>query len=48
MFDPNEHEAMTVQVLPDAVPNSIVTVFQKGYKLNGRVVRPARVIVAKN
>lgn len=46
-FDPQEHEAMSIQELPDAVPNSIVAVFQKGYKLNDRVIRPARVIVAK-
>ena len=47
IFDPQEHEAMSIQELPDAVPNSIVAVFQKGYKLNDRVIRPARVIVAK-
>ena len=47
IFDPQEHEAMTMQELPDAVPNRIVAVFQKGYKLNERVIRPARVIVAK-
>ena len=48
MFNPEEHEAMSMQVLPDAKPNSVVTVFQKGYRLAGRVIRPARVIVAKN
>lgn len=47
MFDPQEHEAMSIQELPDVAPNSIVAVFQKGYKLNDRVIRPARVIVAK-
>lgn len=47
MFDPHEHEAMSILEVPDALPNSIVTVFQKGYKLNERVIRPARVIVAK-
>jgi molecular chaperone GrpE len=47
IFDPQEHEAMSIQELPDAVPNSITAVFQKGYKLNDRVIRPARVIVAK-
>lgn len=47
IFDPQEHEAMSIQKLPDVVPNSIVAVFQKGYKLNDRVIRPARVIVAK-
>lgn len=47
IFDPQEHEAMSIQELPDVVPNSILAVFQKGYKLNDRVIRPARVIVAK-
>lgn len=47
LFDPQEHEAMSIQELPDAVPNSVAVVFQKGYKLNDRVIRPARVIVAK-
>jgi len=47
IFDPHEHEAMSIQEVPNAVPNSVVAVFQKGYKLNDRVIRPARVIVAK-
>jgi molecular chaperone GrpE len=47
LFNPEEHEAMSVQESEDAVPNSILTVFQKGYKLNDRLIRPARVIVAK-
>jgi molecular chaperone GrpE len=47
IFDPQEHEAMSVLEVPDVAPNSIVTVFQKGYKLNDRIIRPARVIVAK-
>ncbi|MDP1601895.1 MAG: nucleotide exchange factor GrpE [Legionella sp.] len=47
IFDPQEHEAMSMLEVPDALPNSIVTVFQKGYKLHDRVIRPARVIVAK-
>lgn len=48
IFDPQEHEAMSLLEVPNATPNSIVTVFQKGYKLNDRVIRPARVIVAKS
>lgn len=48
MFDPQEHEAMSMVAAPHAESNSIVTVFQKGYKLHDRVIRPARVIVAKN
>jgi len=45
-FDPNRHEAMTVQPSADAEPDSVLTVFQKGYALNGRLLRPARVVVA--
>lgn len=46
-FDPNQHEAMSMVPAPDAEPNSVVAVVQKGYLLNGRVVRPAMVVVAK-
>jgi molecular chaperone GrpE len=46
-FDPNRHEAMSMQDAPDAESNSVLMVFQKGYVLNGRVIRPARVVVAK-
>ena len=45
-FDPEMHEAMTMQPSADAEPGSIVTVVQKGYALNGRLLRPARVVVA--
>ena len=45
-FDPELHEAMTMQPSADAEPNSVLTVIQKGYTLNGRLLRPARVIVA--
>jgi molecular chaperone GrpE len=45
-FDPAMHEAMTVQPSDDVEPGSVLTVFQKGYALNGRLLRPARVIVA--
>lgn len=47
VFNPQEHEAMVMQAAENAEPNTILTVFQKGYKLNERVIRPARVIVAK-
>jgi len=47
VFNPELHEAMTMQESPDAAPNTVLTVFQKGYKLNSRVIRAARVIVAK-
>jgi molecular chaperone GrpE len=46
-FDPNRHEAMMVQESPNAAPDSVLQVVQRGYELNGRVLRPARVIVAK-
>lgn len=45
-FDPALHEAMTMQPSADAEPGSVLTVFQKGYALNGRLLRPARVVVA--
>jgi len=45
-FDPEYHQAMTMRPTEDAVPNTVVTVIQKGYLLNGRLVRPAMVIVA--
>lgn len=46
MLDPHKHQAMNT-VESDAAPNSIVSVFQKGYELNDRLVRPALVSVAK-
>lgn len=46
-FDPKFHEAMSVMENPDVEPNTVLTVFQKGYTLNGRLVRPALVIVSK-
>lgn len=45
-FDPELHEAMSMMPAPDAEPGSVVNVIQKGYTLNGRLLRPARVIVA--
>ncbi|MEM8547379.1 MAG: nucleotide exchange factor GrpE [Pseudomonadota bacterium] len=45
-FDPQQHEAMTMVPAPGAEPGSIIDVIQKGYALNGRLVRPARVVVA--
>jgi molecular chaperone GrpE len=46
-FDPNWHEAMVAQESRDLPPNSVISVIQKGYSLNGRLLRPARVIVSK-
>lgn len=47
-FDPNKHEAMAMQPNPDMPNNQVMSVFQTGYELNNRVVRPARVLVVKN
>jgi molecular chaperone GrpE len=46
-FDPEFHEAMTMQPSADVEPGSVLTVYQKGYTLNGRLLRPARVVVAQ-
>jgi molecular chaperone GrpE len=46
-FDPQQHEAMSMVPAPAAEPNSVVSVVQRGYLLNGRVIRPAMVVVAK-
>ncbi len=45
-FNPEYHQAITVQPRPDLAPNSVAAVIQKGYVLNGRLVRPALVIVS--
>jgi molecular chaperone GrpE len=46
-FDPTRHEAVMAQDSATAAPNSVLQVVQPGYELNGRVLRPARVIVSK-
>jgi molecular chaperone GrpE len=46
-FDPNEHEAMTAQPSEDAESGTVIEVYQQGYRLNGQVLRPARVVVAE-
>jgi molecular chaperone GrpE len=46
-FNPEYHEAMSVQERADVKPNTVVTVVQKGYLLNERLIRPAMVIVSK-
>ncbi|HXR11315.1 MAG TPA: nucleotide exchange factor GrpE [Gaiellaceae bacterium] len=46
-FDPHVHEAMLAQPSEDAESGAVLDVIQKGYKIGGRVVRPARVIVAE-
>jgi molecular chaperone GrpE len=45
-FDPQLHQAMTMVPNPDVEPNTVLNVFQKGYTLNGRLVRPAMVVVS--
>lgn len=46
-FDPEFHQAMSMIENPDAEPNTVLAVMQKGYTLNGRLVRPAMVMVSK-
>ena len=45
-FDPDLHEAISLQPAPDAEPGTVLLVAQKGYSLNGRLLRPAMVVVA--
>lgn len=47
-FDPSMHEAMSMVEVPNAEPNTVIAAMQKGYTLNGRLVRPAMVMVSKN
>jgi molecular chaperone GrpE len=47
-FDPAWHEAMVAQESRDQPPNTVLTVIQKGYSLNGRLLRPARVVVSRS
>ncbi len=47
VFDPNLHQAMTMQDSVDYPPNTVISVMQKGYLLNDRLLRPAMVIVAR-
>ena len=46
-FDPQRHEAMAMRDSDSAEPQSVLEVIQRGYELNGRLLRPARVIVAR-
>lgn len=46
-FDPDFHQAMTMQEREDVPVNTVVGVMQKGYTLNGRLLRPAMVMVSK-
>jgi molecular chaperone GrpE len=47
IFDPNKHEALSVVQAPDAAPDTVIQVVQKGYELNDRLLRAAKVIVAR-
>ena len=46
-FNPDHHQAMSMQESADHEPNTVMTVMQKGYLLNDRLVRPAMVMVSK-
>lgn len=46
-FDPQLHQAISAVESPEAEPNTVLNVVQKGYTLNGRLVRPAMVVVSK-
>jgi molecular chaperone GrpE len=46
-FDPNEHEAMAQQPAEEAESGTVIEVYQSGYRINGAVLRPARVVVAE-
>jgi molecular chaperone GrpE len=46
-FDPNKHEALSMLPAPNVAPNTVVDVVQKGYELNERLLRAAKVIVAR-
>src|SRR5574344_744729 len=46
-FDPNRHQAISMVENGNVAPNSVIAVMQKGYELNGRVIRPAMVMVAR-
>jgi molecular chaperone GrpE len=46
-FDPSKHEALSLVAAPDAAPGTVIDVVQKGYELNERLLRAAKVIVAR-
>jgi molecular chaperone GrpE len=46
-FDPNLHQAMSMVENNEVEPNTVIAVMQKGYTLNGRLIRPAMVMVSK-
>lgn len=48
VFNPELHQAMSMQAAPERENNTILAVLQKGYTLNGRLLRPAMVMIVKN
>jgi len=46
-FNPEFHQAMSMQEVEGVAPNTVIAVMQKGYELNGRLLRPAMVMVSK-
>ena len=46
-FDPNEHEAMAQQPSEGAESGTVLEVYQQGFRINGQILRPARVVVAQ-
>lgn len=47
-FNPEKHQAMSIQVVEGVAANQVIAVMQKGYELNGRLLRPAMVMVSKS
>ncbi len=47
VFDPEKHQAMSMQAVEGVPANQVIAVMQKGYELNGRLIRPAMVMVSK-
>jgi molecular chaperone GrpE len=47
-FDPNQHEALSLVPASHVEPNSVLEVVQKGYRMNERLLRAAKVIVARS
>jgi molecular chaperone GrpE len=48
LFDPNKHEALTLVTVPNVAANTVIEVVQKGYEMNERLLRAAKVIVARD
>ena len=47
-FNPEHHQAMSIQDTDDVAPNTVIAVMQKGYLINGRLLRPAMVMVSRS